>query len=237
MVSLSGASRSAFSRQNPGASFRWPNGRLLNSRCPCPSPEDVCPSQSSSLPILPPLALPLRFPVSIVSLSLARQPPPEAATCHPKRCLPPLHFCTGPMQIFTFALIEVPRSVQPSLLASGPLMLSRLRRQCLPCPRVNLSTGQLICLSLVHRASEPPGLSSCRDSAALPPLSPCHRAHLPPLAFHASSPLHFAHFRPLPLLRSRSPCQHVPNAFPLPRMHDDRNHLARHHLGMRDLRA
>ena len=34
----SGASRSAFSRRNPGASSRWPKSRLLNSRCPCPSP-------------------------------------------------------------------------------------------------------------------------------------------------------------------------------------------------------
>ena len=38
MFSLSGASPSAFSRRKPGASSRWPNGRPLNSRCPCPSP-------------------------------------------------------------------------------------------------------------------------------------------------------------------------------------------------------
>ena len=38
VVSLSGASPSAFSRRKPGASSRWPRGWPLNSRCPCPSP-------------------------------------------------------------------------------------------------------------------------------------------------------------------------------------------------------
>ena len=43
-ISLSGVGRSAFSRRKPGVSSRWPNGRRLSSRCPCPSPvtESFC---------------------------------------------------------------------------------------------------------------------------------------------------------------------------------------------------
>jgi len=39
VVSLSGVSRSAFSRRKPGASSRWPSGRILSTRCLCPSPD------------------------------------------------------------------------------------------------------------------------------------------------------------------------------------------------------
>ena len=161
-----------------------------------------------------------RSPLYLCRLPANRhlRPPPATQGCHP------------PPETVSLLCSTKPPSLRASHLVATP-------PRCLPCPRVNLSTGQLICLSLVHRASEPPGLSSCRGSSRMPPLPTCHRAHLPPLAFHASSPLHFAHLRPLPLLRSRSPCQHVPNAFPVPRMHHDRNHLPRHPLGMRDLRT
>jgi hypothetical protein len=61
--------------------------------------------------------------------------PPEAATRHPKRCR------------LTFALLHRPKA---------DLHLCTVSR--LPCQRVNLPTSQLVCLVLVHRASEPPGL-------------------------------------------------------------------------------
>ena len=124
----------------PGCQLPIPEWPTPEFSMPVPVTRRCVPQPIIRSPHSAPLALPLRFPVSIVSLSLARHPPPGAATCHPKRCLPPLHFCTGPMQIFTFALIEVPRSVQPSLLASGPLILSRLRRAA---SLVHVSTCQL----------------------------------------------------------------------------------------------
>jgi hypothetical protein len=106
-----------------------------------------------------------------------------------------------------------------SLCSTEPLSLqaSSLYR-CLPCQRVNLPTCQLICLSLFHRASGPPGLSCAThvnvSTCQLVP-SRLRRAHLCTGASLRFAPLHFGLRSTEPLsLRASSlyrclPCQRV----------------------------
>ena len=115
-ISLSGVGRSAFSRRKPGVSSRWPNGRRLNSRCPCPSP--VTESFCLCFAACPHVTLP--------TCPLAAPPRPL------------LHRSSAP--ICTFALPLLPSC--PQVLVSShapplsPCQLASMPPRASACPRV-----------------------------------------------------------------------------------------------------
>jgi hypothetical protein len=174
-VSLSGFSRSAFSRRNPGASSRWPNGRFLNSRCPCLSPVTMdycgyfCTFARGTAAFAPLHCLLSSGPPALVSSSYA----PSQSSGFPM--LPPLEPCLSLYSILyiqhsrflpTGQLINrstrLPRSGQPSLRAFRVFPLSTCQLAHVPpresaCPRVTVPAYPLeITLRVISRTPHSP---------------------------------------------------------------------------------
>jgi hypothetical protein len=172
VVGLSGISRSAFSRQNPGASFRWPNGRFLNSRCPCLSPVTMdccgyfCTFARGAAAFAPLHCLLSSGPPALVSSNYAPSQssglptmPPLSSASHYTRysildtrafTFAPLHAAPPHLHLCTVSLaLSVPRplGVAPCQRVTVPACPPRASA----CPRVPMPTCPLA-LSYAQRA-------------------------------------------------------------------------------------
>jgi len=177
VVSLSVVSRSAFSCRNPGANSLGP----------------------SSPPVMPqPI---IRSPVSLVSLSFARHPSPEAATRHPKRSLVLINRASGPLACIAVSLVNVSTCQHvPSRKRLSPCQLAHVPPRgsaALTFALLHRSTAPICTFALSLSGPQVLGSSSfspsqLSGSPLLPPLSaassPCPHVTLPtcPLAnFHS----------------------------------------------------
>jgi len=161
VVSLPGVSRSAFSRQCPGASCRWPNGWHLNSRCPYPSPVtmDYCRYFCT-------FAQELRSDLHLCTVSCPRALVPSASP-----------------------LVNVsPCQRVPSRKRVSPCHRAHVSPRASACPHVTMPTCPLAATprSPLHRSSAPI-CTFALSHVLVPsghrrrPLSPCPRASMSPL--------------------------------------------------------